>query len=533
MRMRTAWLLLALAGGLSAAKFYPDDPIQQEPKPRRVEKAKRRKLSDYYDFFLNTFAKPGEKQAPDRPIPAGAVNTLGEVPDSPWHTNRQRSRRMTIEELVRGPGADRPPADGDWKVFSAKSEGITPGFKIEDGRGEVYWLKFDPATNPEMASAADAIGSKFFYALGYNVPDNYVVYLRREQLVLTPASTIRDELGKKRTMTGRDVAEIMLRVRQEPDGRYRATASRLIPGEELGPFRFHGVRRDDPNDVVRHEHRRDLRGLFVFCAWLGHDDSRAINTDDFLVEENGLRYIKHYLIDFGSILGSASDKANSARSGNEHLFAWTPAAAQFFSLGLSVPRWAHANYPDLPSVGRFESKIFDPERYRPEYPNPAFANRLPDDTFWAAKQVMAFTDAEIRAIVKTGKYSDPRAEEWVVKCLIERRDKVGRTYFARVLPLDGFAVRNGKLEFVDLAASYGFSPAHNYSVQWSRFDNGTEQKSALDGRSSFDLPAEVAAAGNETYFMADIGGPDAKKRVTVYLRKRNDRIEVVGVDRTW
>jgi hypothetical protein len=146
---------------------------------------------------------------------------------------------------------------------------------------------------------------------------------------------------------------------------------------------------------------------------------------------------------------------------------------------------------------------------------------------------MAFTDAEIRAIVKTGKYSDPRAEEWVVKCLIERRDKVGRTYFARVLPLDGFAVRNGKLEFVDLAASYGFSPAHNYSVQWSRFDNGTEQKSALDGRSSFDLPAEVAAAGNETYFMADIGGPDAKKRVTVYLRKRNDRIEVVGVDRTW
>ena len=28
-----------------------------------------------------------------------------------------------------------------------------------------------------------------------------------------------------------------------------------------------------------------------------------------------------------------------------------------------------------------------------------FANRLPDDTFWAARQVMAFTDDDIRAIV--------------------------------------------------------------------------------------------------------------------------------------
>ena len=33
-------------------------------------------------------------------------------------------------------------------------------------------------------------------------------------------------------------------------------------------------------------------------------------------------------------------------------------------------------------------------------PITAFENRLPDDTFWAAKQVMAFTDEEIRAIVQ-------------------------------------------------------------------------------------------------------------------------------------
>ena len=74
------------------------------PKPMRVEQANNRKLSDVYDFFSMTFVKPGEKQTPGHPIPAGAVNTLGEVPDSTWYTNRHTKRRMSIEELVRGPG---------------------------------------------------------------------------------------------------------------------------------------------------------------------------------------------------------------------------------------------------------------------------------------------------------------------------------------------------------------------------------------------------------------------------------------------
>src|SRR5713101_2087260 len=60
------------------------------------------------------------------------------------------------------------------------------------------------------------------------------------------------------------------------------------------------------------------------------------------------------------------------------------------SLGLAPPYWAFAHYPDFPSIGKFEWKIFDPERWVPEYPNPAFLNRLPDDEFWGAKLVTAF-----------------------------------------------------------------------------------------------------------------------------------------------
>ena len=39
---------------------------------------------------------------------------------------------MTIEELVRGAGSRLPSTDGRWKIVSAKTDGVTPGFTIED-----------------------------------------------------------------------------------------------------------------------------------------------------------------------------------------------------------------------------------------------------------------------------------------------------------------------------------------------------------------------------------------------------------------
>src|SRR5690606_23620379 len=103
-------------------------------------------------------------------------------------------------------------------------------------------------------------------------------------------------------MTSGDVRAILSRIPRRPDGLIRCLASRYLKGQPLGPYRYDGTRSDDPNDVTRHEHRRDLRGLYVFASWLGHDDSRSINSLDMLVEEDGNKFIKHHLIDFGSIL---------------------------------------------------------------------------------------------------------------------------------------------------------------------------------------------------------------------------------------
>jgi hypothetical protein len=233
-------------------------------------------------------------------------------------------------------------------------------------------------------------------------------------------------------------------------------ASLTVPGDLIGPFRFYATRPDDPNDVTPHQNRRDLRGLYVFSAWLNHTDSKSLNTLDSVAEENGVRFVKHFLLDFGAILGSDSFEAKSPRAGNVYLFDFKPAAWQFLSLGLYAPERMRANYPHIPEVGHFEYETFAPEKWKNNYPNPAFDLRTPGDSYWAAKKVMAFSDDAIRAIVATAQYSDPRATDWIVKCLIERRNKIGHAFFNDVLPLDNFAVRAGRLAFEDLAVKYGF-----------------------------------------------------------------------------
>jgi hypothetical protein len=537
-----ALLSLLLAAGCigQPMKFYPDDPLLSEPKPRHVNEAKFRSLSDYYEFLVYPFVPPGElnRRKPKggkEPVyyRAQGVNTLGEVPDGSWYENRNYYRPMSKEEIQAGPGEVGPPdPNGQWLVISAKNEGITPGFTIQDARGRRYLLKFDPLDYSEMATAADTLVSKLFYALGYHVPENNIVHFNREQLRIDPKTKFRGADGESRAMTERDVTEILLRVPRAKDGRYRGSTSLYLPGTPLGPHRYFGTRRDDPNDTVPHEHRRDQRGLWVYCAWLGHDDSRAINSLDMLHEENGIRYVKHYLIDFGSTLGSASVRPNSPRSGN-YLFSWKEVASQFFTFGLNIPGWAKAHYPNFPSIGRFEWQTFDPVTWRPEYINPAFENALPDDAFWAAKQVMALTDEQIRWAVESGEYSNPAAEAWVIECLIKRRDKIGRAFFSQVLPLDRFRVTNGELRFEDLAEKHRFGSGMNYRISWARFHNATGTETPITDATEFRLPPAAQNAETGSYLKARVVGDHEEKDIHVYLRREAEGWAVVGLDRGW
>ncbi len=506
-------------------RFRTDDPISTWPEPAPVQHAKARRISDIHDYFLNTFTDPTElHRKPAGPQPGGGTNTIGEVPDGSWYESRHYKRRMTLEELTRGPGSGNGPRGSRWQVVAGKTEGITPGITIRDEQGQRFLLKFDPMSNPEMATGAEAVSTRFFHALGYHVPGNTITFFKAANLEVDPKAWVTDATGKRRPMERKHLDVILSRVPRTADGRIRALASRYLDGVPLGPRRFHGTRHDDPNDIIPHENRRDLRGLRVFSAWLDHDDSRAINSLDMLDQRGTVPFVKHYLIDFGSTLGSASTHENSPRSGFEPLFSWKSGAAELFSLGLYVPGWARARYPQIPSVGRFEYERFDPVKWRPEFRNPAFENMLPGDSFWAARQVAHFTDDEIHAIVGSGQYSDPQAASWITRCLIERRNKIVQQWLSSAVAADHFRVENRRLTFTTLAGTR----TPDYSISWRPFDNSSGQSGPEAGK-DLTLPDGPP----EQWWMGTLRRPGAASVVHIYVRPRSAQAsyEVVGLER--
>lgn len=507
-RLLTLAFALFLAPVAIAQKFHADDPLQTDnDRAVNVTKISKHKLNDQFDFLQHTFGKPGDRSR----RPAVNVNTLGEVPDSTWFQNRHGMNRMTVAQLAQGPNSGEGPAmDQPWTVIEAKSEGITPGFRIRDSRGDVYFIKFDPRENPELATAAEVISTKFFHAFGYNVPENYITFFKRDQLRVDPKTKLRDA----------DLDTLLGRVHRQSNGTYRALASKLLSGTPVGPFQYFGTRPDDPNDIFAHEHRRELRGLRVFSAWLNHDDSRAINTLDMLVSEGGKQYVKHHLIDFGSTLGSGSTGVQKVRAGWEYM--WEPKAAltRIATLGLWDRSWIRTKYPEFPSIGNFESQNFIPEEWKPEYPNPAFINMTEQDAYWAAKIVMAFSEAEIRAIVATGQLSDPAAEEYLVYTLLERQRKIGHAWLTGVSSFDHFQWRAEGLRFDHLASSYDFARRPEHEISWFRLDNATGRRQPI---------ASFEPRLHQGYVVASIASVEGV--VDVYLRVVGDDPQIIGVDR--
>src|SRR5215831_18534011 len=153
-------IALGSSAGAQAPKFFPDDPIREMPPPLPVAKPARQDINEVLDF-LSQSRRPRPRPAK----PAGAVNTLGEVPDSEWFTNRHAMRRRTEAELKRGPGSSGPPLP-PFTVIGGKTAGAKPGFRMKDSRGRTYFVKVDPLNYPELATAPDVIVSKFLYAVG-------------------------------------------------------------------------------------------------------------------------------------------------------------------------------------------------------------------------------------------------------------------------------------------------------------------------------------------------------------------------------
>jgi hypothetical protein len=518
-------------------RFYPDDPLWEDPdRTLSIPMPTPREFSKMFDMYEKSFGK-----WPEGSVEAVNVNTLGEVPDSSWFANRMSGGVMSVEELVRGPNrGPGPDMSEPWIVESFKSSGVTPGFRIRDRRGDVYWIKLDPLYWAQLATSTEVIGTKFFHAFGYHVPENYLT-VWPDEYVIDENADIDMGYGFSEPLRKADVEEVLKVVGRRADGHIQVIASKNLPGEWLGPFNYVGTRSDDPNDIFQHQDRRELRAMYVFAAWLNHNDSDAVNTLSMWHEgPDGTRYVKHYLIDFGTVMGSGAIGPHARRVGNESYIDWGWMARAALTLGIWDRPWRHVQYDVYPSVGRFESDYFQPQAWKPDYPNPAFVKMTPQDALWATRTVMRFSDEAIRAIVAVGRYDDPAAENHVAQTLIARRDKIVDYWLGVINPIDGFEIERDaeggtQLRFSNLGVDWGLASNCAYGYAWHSFGNETGVLQAIGSPGIFETTEIPLPPVDDDYLMVKLSTncptqPTWRSEVRVYVRN-GDQMRVVGIER--
>jgi hypothetical protein len=531
-------MLTVLCGSVltTSPHFYRDDPIAREPESQDASGAATSEMGQMYEMVFNLLAQPGYKPSGLR---AQNLNTVDEVPDSSWFTNRMGARRLTIDELVRGPLVGAPPDPSRWIIFREKTSGAHPGVTARDGKGETWFLEFDPPYYPEAATAAVVIATKIFWALGYNQVESFLTTFDPGKVTFDPQATLRRPNGKRTPFTRDDLDAILERVARRPDGTYRVVAGRLLPGKVLGNFRYEGTRPDDPNDLVPHEHRRELRALRVFGAWTNLTDLKSANTIDTLAQQNGRTIVKHWLQDVGSTFGMNNDLHEWDLSW-EHFFETGPSMKRLASFGFALSPWQTVNYTEAPSIGKFEGERFDPRTWRPQTPTTAYMELREDDAFWAAQRVGAFSDEMIRAIVHTGEFSDAASEKSLADIVIQRRDKILRTYLPAVNPIISPRLDGGRLTFDNAAVAAGVAQAPpTYRASWFEFDNATGNTRPLSARSSgtttIEAPSGLPAAVG-SFVGVDVSAessefPTWRRPVRAYFRRDADTWKLVGLER--
>ena len=529
---------LASTASTQRPRFYPDDPIAREPESQDASPAAPYEIKSIYEMSYNLFVTAGYQPSGLR---AKNINTIDEVPNSNWFTNRIGTTAITPEQMTRGTNVGAPPDPSRWVLTREKTSGAHPGFTARDAKGETWFLEFDPTYYPEGATGAVAVATKIFWAFGYNQVESFLTTFDPNRVEFDPNATLRRPSGQRTRFTRDDMNAILERVAKKPDGTYRVIAGRLLPGKILGGFLFQGTRPDDPNDLVSHEHRRELRALRVFGAWTNLTDLKAANTLDTLLPANGRTVIKHYLQDVGSTFGMCNELHEWDLS-YEHFVETDTTKKRLFSFGFALSPWQTIPYPEYyPSIGKFEGDRFDPKAWRPQTPTTAYMEARDDDAFWAARRIAAFSDDLIRAAVRAGQYSDPKAEKYLGDVLIKRRDKVLSVYLTGVNPIVNPRLdANGRLTFENAAIAAKVANGQpTYRASWMVFDNATgatKPLSTTQGQTTtLDAPAGLPTTPG-SYIEVDISADlqaysTWKEPIKTFFRRTAQGWTLVGLER--
>jgi len=473
------------------------------------------------------------------------VNALDEVPDSTWY----RNRTVTPSDLVRGPCPDDGPVP-PFTIESTKGGGATSGFVGRDSRGQKYVLKLDGGAQygqPEINTAADAVVSRLYWAIGFNAPCNDVVVVRPSDLVLGPRAKEYDGVGRKKPMGPARFAEIVKG--SSPQGEpVRLLASRFIDGKGIGTWRPEGVRPDDPNDVIRHEDRRELRSELFLAGWIAHWDSRRGNTYDTFMPSPGGGHVVHYFLDFSDSLGATIGRTHwpEPRSTFESVLSLEIIATDAVTFGAVRRPWDEVKVDErYPNLGFLDVEHFQPMSFAPQTPVVRWAHAQPADLAWMARKIARLDVAHVRVAVHAARFTNPVEETRLVEILMGRRERILRYSFARVSPLADVALRGESFCATDLARETGLatSASTSYAAEFRAGEALSLARVAprlvrTDAGVCARMPEHFAPAGAapdsaSRYARLDLmrfeGG--SKTRLRAYFYDLGDRWALVGLDR--
>jgi hypothetical protein len=229
MRTRLRLIVLLTVAAASATvstseqRFYDDDPIARVPESRNAAGAKPLSIELFFEYgynlFVNAKRKPSNTQA-------GNINTIDEVPDSSWFTNRIGAAPMTAAQLARGVNSDTLPAPEKWTLLREKSAGTSPGFTARDANGQTWFLQFDAPEFPEASSADVEINTKLFWALGYNQVETFITTFDPARVEIDPKATIKRPSGARTPFTRDDITRVLERADRSRTAPCRASAGR-------------------------------------------------------------------------------------------------------------------------------------------------------------------------------------------------------------------------------------------------------------------------------------------------------------------
>ena len=389
---------------------------------------------------------------------------------------------MSIDESRARPEHDRRPGAGQMDGDSRRRRaGFAPGFTVRDRAGRRCGSSASTATGiPDAATGAIAVATRLFWALGYYQVESYLTTIAaRERSIIGESATVTPPSGKRRPMHAGRLEEVFARAApRAPTARIASLAGAAVPGQADRRIpvprhpsgrserhraarappraaRAEGVRRvDEPR---RHEggqharHRRSRRtaasrrpSLPAGCRLdLRHRRARAARVGRGLRVSLRGRHVWKRLVHAAASRSALADgrlTRSTPRSGGSRATSSSP---------------------------RSGSRACRPRRV---------LRARADDTFWAARRVMAFSDELIRGDREDRRsITDPRRRAALLAdVLIKRRDKIGRAYLTEDQPAGRVRARRRRHADVRERGGPGRSwpraPARGYRAEWSTYD---------------------------------------------------------------